>query len=289
MNKKEIIKYIKQLCNQEPLKYLELSSKWFMKNFTDINHKDVYPYYDSKYNNFFFNENIKPFQKDVILKFIINQDMNDSSKDIEKISSWIVKSWGGIRGIKNTTIEKIVNEINETNYLFENISSWSKIHSFKDIYNNVIYDSKVIYSINWILLKLESELKIKNCKFFLQPSTRNRKLSTFSIEQIINYIHSNEFDFTKKGEKVNELVYLKKLEVYSKYKNLIKEINLLIWEDETINLTKLIEKNILPKDYPFEKNIILKNYPFFTEMLLFNMSDDIIYKDIINHINIIIK
>ena len=270
----KLIKYIKQLCNESPFDFLKNSSNWFSNSFVTSNDKTFYPYYDTQYNSFFFEKNISSFQKDVGLKFLINKDINDTSKDLEKISEWIIKDWGGIRGISNPTIKEIVKKINDKNYHFDNISSWSKIHSFKNINTDIIYDSKVIYSINWLILKLN----IEDYKFFLQPLGRNRKLSTFPIDSIINYIHSDELNMDKKGEKITESVYYKKTEVYTKYRDLIHLINQNLWGDIELDLSKLIGEKIP-----------LKDYPFFTEMLLFNMSDRVIFEDIRKSIEINIK
>ena len=55
-------------------------------------------------------------------------------------------------------------------------------------------------------------------------------------------------------------------------------MNSKLWEDETIDLTQLIGRKIY-----------LKDYPFFTELLLFNMADNVVVKDVQNMVNISIK
>lgn len=272
--KKEIIEYIKKLTNQPLLEYLQTPSKWFSESLVKIGSKNCYPYYDSIYDNFFFDKNISHFTKNVGLKFLMNKDINDDSKDYFEISKWIVKVWGGIKGIKDSSLNEIIDNLNYNRYPFKNISSWSKINSFENIKRDIIYDSKVIYSINWLLLKLN----IDEYKFFLQPLSRNNKLTTFPLDTLINFHHNDKIDFTKRGESIMGNIYYKKNYVYEKYRDLIHQINFSIWSDESIDLTKLIGKSIF-----------LKDYPFFTEMLLFNISDDVLYKDIIDSISIQIK
>jgi hypothetical protein len=86
---------------------------------------------------------------------------------------------------------------------YDKISSWSKIHSFSNIETDIIYDSKVIYSLNWLLLTLDGY----DGKYFHQPMSRNNKLITFPIDTIINYRHTNKIDVDKRGENIFSKVY----------------------------------------------------------------------------------
>ena len=270
-NIKKIVKHINLLVDENPLEYLQKNSTWFSEKLVLSTHKDGYPYIKPYHNNFFFDATISRFIKDVGLKFIVNKDMSDSVKDIKLISTWIIKTWGGIKGIKDSTIGGIVENINSGIYPFENISSWSKVHSFKNIDTDIIYDSKVIYSINWLILQLQSN----EHKFFYQPMGRNRKLTTFPIDSLVNYKYSDLIDMKKKGEGATRNVYYAKSQVYTKYKDIIHLINKELWGNESIDLSKINGKIIYMKDYPF-----------FTELLLFNMADDVIFRDVRNKVAI---
>lgn len=261
----KIVKHINNLCDGNPFKYLQNNSNWFSMKLTSFESRDRYPYMLTQHNSFFFDSNLTPFEKDVGLKFIINTDLNDPTKDFVLISKWIIKVWGGIRGIKDETITELVQNISTQLYPFENISSWSKINSFKNIDTDIIYDSKVIYSLNWLLLQINR----KSYKFFHQPNSRNSKLTIFPIDTIINYIHSDSINTNQRGDSVTNDVYQSKNEVYKNYRNTLISLNSLIWGNESLDLSKLLGRKIC-----------LKEYPFFTEMLLFNMSDDIVLKDI---------
>ncbi len=261
----KIAKYINSLIDGNPMEYLQKNSTWFSEDLVLSSHKNKYPYLQLQYNNFFFDTKISKFVKDVGLKFIVNEDINDSSKDIKLISKWIIKIWGGIKGIGDTTITDIIENINSKEYPFKNISSWSKVHSFKNIDTDIIYDSKVIYSMNWLILQLQNN----EYKFFHQPMGRNKKLTTFPMDAIINYKYSDLIDMKKRGEKATEKVYHSQSEVYTKYKDIIHSINSELWGNESIDLSKINGKIIYMKDYPF-----------FTELLLFNMADDVIFQDI---------
>jgi hypothetical protein len=89
--KKNIIK----LCNQDLIDYLEKNSNQFKR--VDIK---TYPYYENKYNNFFFNPNNINFIKDVGLKFIVNKDLNNQEKDFFKIAEWVVKNGVELEALK---------------------------------------------------------------------------------------------------------------------------------------------------------------------------------------------
>lgn len=269
----KLIDYINELCNSNPYDYLEKSSVWFSDSFVDINHKDCYPFYSTTYDNF-FKSNKSFFQKDVGLKFIINKDIidKDNDNDIYRISEWIIKTWGGIKGIQSSTIKELILNLSSTNYPYKNISSWSKLHSFKSIKENIIYDSRVIYSINWLILKLHLQ---EDLKFFHQPHSRNKKLTTFPMEPLINFYYSKSINLNLRGENIYNSVYYNYDESYLKFKNLINEINQLLWGQKEFDLNDLIGSSIN-----------LRDYPFFLEMLLFNISDDLILNDIRRHISI---
>jgi len=265
-----LITKIKTLTNNDAFGYLQLKSTWFSESFVDTIHKDKYPYVTNEFDTFFLDTSISKFDKEIGLKFLVNEGMNNHSYDKTKIATWIIKIWGGIKGIGSNSLQDIVDNLNKKDYLFKNISSWSKVHSFKDIKEDVIYDSKVIYSLNWLLLHLDS-----NPKYFLQPEGRNRKLIAFPMNAIINFKHNNLIDMSKTGSKATDKVYLDKNEVYTKYKLLVQQLNTKLWSDETIDLTKLIGHEIY-----------LRDYPFFTELLLFNMADDVVVKDVQHSVSI---
>jgi len=95
------------------------------------------------------------------------------------------------------------------------------------------------------------------------------------MNAIINYKYSDLIDMSKTGSKAIENLYLDKNEVYTKYKVIVKKLNAEIWRDETIDLSQLIGHKIY-----------LRDYPFFTELLLFNMADDVLVKDVQSTVSI---
>lgn len=214
-----------------------------------------------------FTDNESPFLKDVYLKFLISEQLQ-SNPDNKELKEWIVKDWGGIKTHKDfDSLDKAM-ELKS----FDRISSWSKIASFQDIKNYIIYDSRVIYSLNWMLFRFNKETN-SSMKYFFQPSGRNKLLTLLPVDAIINFDKIESFGIEKKGEKIFGDVYVTKADCYDYACCLIKEINIELFSDVIIESLPI-------------SSIEASKYPFFTEMLLFQMADEEIFNDIKKSISI---
>ena len=154
---------------------------------------------------------------------------NRDNIDDYTIKFWIINKWGGISSFKDnhektvnsnrvkidTFLKKIEDKTKLTKPLFEVISSLSKVASFSDSSRFFVYDSRVIYSLNWLFLKND----IKEIKFFPMPQGRNAKLSFFDLDTIIKLKRKN--DYTELD--VSNL-YFDHTDAYYIYCNLIKEL-----------------------------------------------------------------
>ncbi len=208
------------------------------------------------------------FYKDVYLKFILNEMLNQK-KDIN-LHKWIVSDWGGIKTHKDfKTLKESMR-----NQSFDRISSWSKIASFQNINDYVIYDSRVIYSLNWLIFRFNKKYN-KTEKYFFQPSGRNKLLTLLPVDSIINFGNIEYLEVNSKGDNIFGDIYFQKSECYSKMCELIKKLNKLIFKNIEIQIK--------------DTKIKAENYPFFTEMLLFQIADDIIFDDIKQSITIDLK
>ena len=94
------------------------------------------------------------FKQNVNLKELIKKKAN-GCYNLTDLNFWIIKDWGklnfkrndkNIKKIETYSKQLLSKKLTKTN--FETISSLSKISSFVDPDNYVIYDSRVIYSIN---------------------------------------------------------------------------------------------------------------------------------------------
>ena len=208
---------------------------------------------NSEKNPFLRNKELKE-----ILKKKYHVDHNNSELDF-----WIINKWGGIRGFKNTSrnIEKIKNFKKQiikkklSKDSFSTISSLSKVSSFMDPDNFFIYDSRVIYTLNWLILTCENKSKIRE-KYFPLPNGRNKIISNFDMNTIINIAHISEYEN-------QESLYLKEQEAYFKYCEFIQDSYQKVFDNQTA--------------------------PYELEMLLFTIADKEIFKDIKKNINISIK
>jgi hypothetical protein len=132
------------------------------------------------------------------LKWIL-ADKYKTITDTNTLDFWIVNNWGRIRGFK--PIERNINKVAKfkkeleerrlTTNSFTTISSLSKIASFINPDKFVIYDSKVIYTLNWLILTCENQNGLTQ-KYFPMPSGRNSIIVNFDMNTIVNLSHINK-------------------------------------------------------------------------------------------------
>ena len=218
-----------------------------------------------------FNSIPNAFEKDVYLKFIINDIYNkNNSLNNSKLNEWIIKDWGGISTHKHLAT---LNNSKEKRK-FDRISSWSKLLSFENIQEDIIYDSRVVYSLNWLIYKY-NKLNNKREKYLFQPTGRNKKLSLLPVDSIIYFEYASNLKEELKGNKIYNNIFVGKDECYNYAKSIINKINTVLFMNIDINiLSNTIQTN---------------KYPFFTEMLLFEIADKEVFNDIKSTISVQIK
>ncbi|MFP3041624.1 hypothetical protein LQZ19_07340 [Treponema primitia] len=174
----------------------------------------------SKAEQDILNNNNSPLKKNIALKEIISNKLIHSKNPIN-IYSWIVKQWGGITKFNKTEMEinYFFNELeskNVTAKYFGTISSLSKIASFKYLNKYFIYDSRVAYALNWLIIKSKN-----NIKKFPMPSGRNTDLSdNYNIKTILALLKSNIY----LSNKYAYIIYCELInEIYNKLKDICKE------------------------------------------------------------------
>jgi len=123
------------------------------------------------------------FQKTIIARTRVQErllDNNLSDEIKKKYILWIIRDWGGIKTGNNENIFKHIRE-KENNESFDckSIASWSKYFAFKFPQKHAIYDARVIYSLNWLLLKADSE------RYFPAPDGRNSLMNALDYKMSI--------------------------------------------------------------------------------------------------------
>ena len=207
------------------------------------------------------------FERNVLIKLIINTNLKNDKNLLEQATRWIVKEWGGIQTAQTDKITESIQEFiklleSENNSEFQKIASMSKVVSFLKPEKYVIYDSRVVYSLNWIMFKSGASEQ-----YFPIPQSRNTKLNGFDMNVLLRIKYRELYRVKNISEidknfisKRDAKLFISKEKAYSTFCNVIKSINESLWDD----VTKYIE------------------YPFYTEMLLFSMADKEILNDIIN-------
>lgn len=199
------------------------------------------------------------FEQNVRLKWILSEKYKTSAEQND-LDFWIVNNWGGIRGFKPIErniekVQKFKKQLSKRKLsldCFSTISSLSKISSFIDPENFVIYDSRVIYTLNWLILTCENQDSFKE-KYFPMPSGRNKIIADFDMSTIVNISHISKYI---QGEDL----YITQQKAYFEFCDFIK------------TNTKLI----------FGKD----SKPYELEMLLFTLADKEIFKDLKEKIKI---
>lgn len=206
------------------------------------------------------------YEKELQLKKIVGQKLNDTLKlntDLfDKLCLWVIKDWGGITTARdNDTISLIKEFLSTDKPTFNRIASSSKVGAYMFPDKNVIYDSRVAYSLNWIILSANA-----GQQYFPIPEGRNSKMSAFDLNVLIrlkNIVayqatdikHLDHRFFIKNSDKK---IFINKKDAYAELNNLVKKINQKLWKGD--------------KDK--EQNL------YFTEMLLFSIADREVFMDI---------
>ena len=160
-------------------------------------------------------ENINSaYLKNIYLKENLNKVLeNDLNL---KNHYWIIQEWGGIKSFKqNDKNDEKINKFKKqlsagklTKEIFNLISSFSKLASFINPNEYAIYDSRSIYSLNWLLFNFTNEQEL-----YPQPSGRNPKLAQYDLPTIVRLSKKGN---TYKSHKTAYCEYCKLLKYLSK-------------------------------------------------------------------------
>ena len=204
------------------------------------------------------------YQREVTLKYILPKYLDLNHSEYKIAINWIIQEWGGIKTGSKISLEQY-HTLENCRALgslpFDRIASFSKPAAFMSPEKCIIYDSRVAYSLNWILLSAG----VKH-KFFPIPEGRNSKMIAFDMNVLIHLAHKQNYISANPTEE-NKLfisqrdkeIYIDKNSAYYELNHLIKEVSRELWKGDS------------------EK----QNNLFYTEMLLFSIADTHIIQDII--------
>lgn len=206
------------------------------------------------------------YEKELQLKQIVGKRLNDTLKSntdlFDKLCLWVIKDWGGITTAKDDdTLILIKDFLNQDKPNFNRIASSSKVGAYMYPERNVIYDSRVAYSLNWIILSENA-----GQKYFPIPEGRNSKMSAFDLNVLIRLKNISNYQTTD-IEHLDHKLFIKNCDkkIFINKKDAYSELN---------NLVKQIHKNLWIGDKAKEENL------YFTEMLLFSIADREVFRDI---------
>lgn len=133
-------------------------------------------------------------EKEIYLKRNLGKKLKDDYLDT---AYWIIQKWGGIQSFKKNQknderLNRFKEKLDSDNLLltkdeFSIVSSLSKIASFYKPEDYIIYDSRTVYTLNWIFFfhNIDSE------RYFPQPNGRNAKMSEYDQRTIFNLSKRN--------------------------------------------------------------------------------------------------
>lgn len=208
------------------------------------------------------------FNKTIELKNILSDKLlyyyeNEKPK-FNELSLWIIRKWGRIsKGDDKTLldlIDKFVESKGKTD--LKRISSKSKVLGFMYPKEFIIYDSRIAFAMNLVLLLSYSSPSIQ--KYFPVPDTLNTKLKAFDLYSLIR---SKTIRKTTKfpRREAEKRYFCSDETAYIEMNKLVIAINKKLWDNER------------------------KNEPFYTQMLLFTIADTILLDEITKEFDNILK
>ena len=215
-------------------------------------------------------DNQTPFIRTLEVKNKVGEAMRSTRTNnpvyFKKLVQWVIKDWGGVIGLNDENIEPLVNNfIGSEKPPFKAISSSSKVGAYLYPEKNAIYDSRVAYALNWIILSQKA-----GNKFLPMPQGRNSKLTAFDIDVLIRLKNVEKYKPNSLSD-LDTRQYIKSRDNnnYISEKNAYYEMNKLM-----LDISSKLWQN--PKYEPL----------FLTGMLLFSIADTIVFQDLTSKISI---
>jgi hypothetical protein len=152
---------------------------------------------------------------------------------------WIIREWGSIRTFKvGDRNDKVIRNFKEevrrgklTRTSFASISSLSKLSSFWEPERYAIYDSRAVFSLNWLIFRHS-----KNKQLFPQPVGRNTAVSKYDTRTLFALSGTDHQYRSHKTAYHDYCGFLRDLsmEIYGKHKPYFVEMLLFLAAPEKI-------------------------------------------------------
>ena len=159
---------------------------------------------------------LNSYNKTVELKHRLQIQWQQSSKQEKlNIATEVIKDWGGIKGNKQTTIEKYTDiDIHSSQFPFKGVASYSKVLGIVDPLKFAILDARVIVSLNAIQLLSNTDSGV----YFPYLSGRNKITGDNTNKRGFSQIEI----FKRNSPIFNNWIKPKRDDVYQIYLNALK-------------------------------------------------------------------
>ena len=175
------------------------------------------------------------------LKEKIKLDWNND-EDYLNFACWVIHNWGGIpkppadKTLINLRNKLMSGELTSIINSVDNISSLSKVAAFYDDSKYAVYDSRVIFSLNWLIffygLHKQDNPKGK-MMFFRQPDGRNSNIKKHNQDTIF-CLSYEKFD-------IDDAFYYTENDSYNVYCKLLKN-TCEYYKNHKTRYKKIVEK-----------------------------------------------
>jgi len=250
----DIVEYLSPLAKNEKLQDYSFKSSYLgIEEHSTISGEELNFLNDSTNTDF---GKLEKFRT-LIVRDLLDYYQNNRGRFFA-LSEWIVSRWGGIKtGDKEKFRKHLLSFIEKGEKRFKRISSTSKILFFLEPCEYVIYDSRGVYALNWILLNSPNA-----DKYFPIPEGKNSKMNAFDIGTLIRAKHIDMYMQSFKDldsvAKADEQLFYKKDESYTIFNELLIKVNEKLWHSDNDK----------------------KNDHFYTQTLLFIIADTLVFDEI---------
>ena len=188
------------------------------------------------------------YEKNVSLKILLSDQYSRGNLDLDKVSKWIISSWGKKKKISKN-LDEYLTHVKDKKYpnSLEGVASYSKLFAMLYPLEFAIYDARVAVSLNVIQLLSEEKQGI----FFPYLSGRNRITGYQNTGRGFSNIGQFKKEQIERTSQKN-WIFLSKRNVYQLYNSLLlklcKQNACKLWDIEMLLFSKAEDLVLQIKD-----------------------------------------